>query len=140
MIISIWIQIARFRTLTAKLTMKLTLNFKSPNLILIPSLPAPQRTMPNVSLSLFVVEQKCRNFDSFWKFYLDACPTTYSTTLHFDWPELAQLKASPAFELSVKMFRNICRQYAYFYQRMASPLSNFGKLTCSKRFTFDLYR
>lgn len=96
--------------------------------------------MSNVRLSLFVAEEKCKNFDSSWKNYLDACPTTFTTILYFNSTELELLKISPSFDQSVKMWRNICRQYAYFYQKMLNPLSKFSKLTCSKNFTFDLYR
>ncbi|OWR46539.1 histone-lysine N-methyltransferase setd3 like protein, partial [Danaus plexippus plexippus] len=96
------------------------------------------QNMPNVTLALFLLLEK-NNPNSFWKPYIDVLPEKYSTVLYFNSEELAELRPSPVFESSLKLYRSIVRQYAYFYNKIHTidlpVLKNLQDI-----FTFDNYR
>ncbi|CAH2248057.1 jg12750 [Pararge aegeria aegeria] len=96
------------------------------------------QNMPNITLSLFLLLEKSTP-DSFWKPYFDVLPEKYSTVLYFTSEELQEIRPSPAFESSLKLYRNIARQYAYFYNKIHTSdipvLKNLQDI-----FTFDNYR
>ncbi|OWR43006.1 putative SET domain containing 3, partial [Danaus plexippus plexippus] len=95
------------------------------------------QNMPNVTLALFLLLEK-NNPNSFWKPYIDVLPEKYSTVLYFNSEELAELRPSPVFESSLKLYRSIVRQYAYFYNKIHTidlpVLKNLQDI-----FTFDNY-
>ncbi|KAL4715759.1 hypothetical protein ACJJTC_006338 [Scirpophaga incertulas] len=96
------------------------------------------QNMPNITLALFLLLEKC-NPDSFWKPYVDILPEKYSTILYFTSDEIALLKPSPVFESTLKLYRSIARQYAYFYNKIHSlDIPVLKKL--QNIFTFDNYR
>ncbi|KAJ0176061.1 hypothetical protein K1T71_008235 [Dendrolimus kikuchii] len=96
------------------------------------------QNMPNITLALFLLLEK-NNSDSFWKPYIDTLPEKYSTILYFTSEELAELRPSPVFESSLKLYRNIARQYAYFYNKIHSlDIPILKKL--QDIFTYDSYR
>jgi len=53
------------------------------------------RSMPNVSLALFLLHE--RSLDSKWKPYLDILPNQFNTPLYFDAEQLNRLKSSASF-------------------------------------------
>lgn len=96
------------------------------------------QNMPNITLALFLLLEK-NNPESFWKPYIDVLPEKYSTVLYFTPEELAELKPSPVFESSLKLYRSIARQYAYFYNKIHSmDLPVLKKL--QDLFTYNNYR
>ncbi|KAL1459874.1 hypothetical protein WDU94_011825 [Cyamophila willieti] len=70
--------------------------------------------MPNVALALYILYERFRMEDSFWKPYLNFLPPEYSTVLYFSSQDLLHMKGSPTFESAMKQCRNIFRQYAHF--------------------------
>ncbi|XP_060804170.1 actin-histidine N-methyltransferase [Amyelois transitella] len=96
------------------------------------------QNMPNITLALFLLLEKNKS-DSSWKPYIDVLPDKYSTILYFTTDELLELKPSPVFESSLKLYRSIARQYAYFYNKMHTldlpVLENLKDI-----FTFESYR
>ncbi|KAJ2951669.1 hypothetical protein O0L34_g13829 [Tuta absoluta] len=96
------------------------------------------QNMPNITLALFLLLEKT-NPDSFWKPYIDVLPDKYSTILYFSSDELTELKPSPVFESSLKLYRSIARQYAYFYSKINTlDIPVLKKLR--DIFTYDNYR
>lgn len=75
------------------------------------------QTMPNITLSLYLLLIKS-DPDSFWTPYINVLPQKYSTILYFSAEDFAELKPSPVLEQSLKLFRSIARQYAYFYNKV----------------------
>ncbi|XP_045499611.1 actin-histidine N-methyltransferase [Colias croceus] len=96
------------------------------------------QNMPNVTLALFLLLEKSKP-DSFWKPYIDTLPEKYSTVLYYDLEEFAELKPSPTFESSLKLFTNIARQYAYFWHKINKPDVPVLK-SLQDIFTFENYR
>ncbi|XP_068628869.1 actin-histidine N-methyltransferase [Battus philenor] len=94
--------------------------------------------MPNITLALFLLLEKSKP-DSFWKPYIDILPQDYTTILYFTLQELFELKPSPVFESSLKLYRSISRQYAYFYNRIHSMDIPVLK-DLQDIFTFENYR
>ncbi|CAH0727082.1 unnamed protein product, partial [Brenthis ino] len=96
------------------------------------------QNMPNITLALFLLYEKS-NPDSFWKPYIDILPEKYPTVLYYTSDELAELRPSPTFESSLKLYRSIARQYAYFYIKIHTlgipVLKNLQDI-----FTFENYR
>lgn len=94
--------------------------------------------MPHVALALLLLVEK-HSPQSFWRPYVLALPSSYSTVLYFSTQELQELKGSPAFEPALKHCRNIARQYAYFsklFQNTSDPASDLLRDV----FTYDEYR
>ncbi|XP_023228107.1 histone-lysine N-methyltransferase setd3-like [Centruroides sculpturatus] len=94
--------------------------------------------MSNVVLALHLMNEYV-NPDSFWKPYLSILPAEYNTVLYFTPEDLKELTGSPVKEECMKMYRNIARQYSYFYRQFqqcpelrSSPLRHY--------FTYDFYR
>ncbi|XP_066981550.1 actin-histidine N-methyltransferase [Macrobrachium rosenbergii] len=94
--------------------------------------------MSNVSLALHVLGEYV-NPSSPWLPYLRFLPSTYSTTLYFTPQQMQMLKGSPVLGDAIKQFRNIARQYSYFYRILYSapearswPIRDY--------FTFESYR
>ncbi|KAK7103751.1 actin-histidine N-methyltransferase-like [Littorina saxatilis] len=96
------------------------------------------QVMPNVTLAIHLLVE-LKSPDSFWKPYLDALPSSYSTPLYFSPEELQHLKGSPTLGNSITQYRSIARQYAYFY-RLLQKHPSASKLHISENFTFDDYR
>ncbi|XP_045526319.1 actin-histidine N-methyltransferase [Pieris brassicae] len=96
------------------------------------------QNMPNVTLALFLLFEKSKS-DSFWKPYIDTLPESYSTVLYFDLEELAELKPSPTFESSMKLYTNIARQYSYLWLRI-NKSNQPGLKNLKEIFTFENYR
>ncbi|XP_042877877.1 actin-histidine N-methyltransferase-like isoform X2 [Penaeus japonicus] len=94
--------------------------------------------MGNVSLALHVLGEFV-NPQSPWQPYLRILPPSYSTTLYFSQEEILGLKGSPALEEAVRQFRNIARQYSYFY-RILHSLPEARSWPIKDYFTFDAYR
>lgn len=94
--------------------------------------------MGNVSLALHVLGEYV-NPQSPWQPYLRILPASYSTTLYFSQEEVLGLKGSPALEEAVRQFRNIARQYSYFY-RILHSLPEARSWPIKDYFTFDAYR
>lgn len=97
------------------------------------------KVMQNACLVLHVYCEKLKE-NSFWKPYLDILPASYSTTLYFSLDEMQALKGSPAFGESLKLYRNIARQYSYLYQRLHQVCPETAKLPLRRHFTFDDHR
>ncbi|XP_063538593.1 actin-histidine N-methyltransferase [Cydia strobilella] len=96
------------------------------------------QNMPNITLALFLLLEK-NNAESFWRPYIDVLPEKYSTVLYFSPEELLELKPSPVFESSLKLYRSIARQYAYFYNKIHTlDLPVFKSL--QEIFTYENYR
>ena len=98
------------------------------------------KSMPNVLLSFHLMVEYCRK-DSFWKPYIQFCPSIYFTPLYYTKDDIILLKGSPALVDAVKLVRNIYRQYAYFWKKISTKNSIFSKLEPLKGlFCLDLYR
>ncbi|GFS14344.1 histone-lysine N-methyltransferase [Elysia marginata] len=96
------------------------------------------QVMPNVTLALHVLNEMF-NPQSFWKPYLDSLPGKYSTPLYWGSEELQFLKGSPVQGDAINQYRNIARQYAYFYRLLQkSPAAK--DLPLRDHFTFENYR
>ncbi|KPJ20027.1 Histone-lysine N-methyltransferase setd3 [Papilio machaon] len=94
--------------------------------------------MPNIALAMFLLLERNKS-ESFWKPYIDVLPEKYNTILYFTAEELAELKPSPVLESSLKLYRSITRQYAYFYNKIHA--GNIPVLKSLRDvFTFDNYR
>ncbi|WAR19299.1 SETD3-like protein [Mya arenaria] len=96
------------------------------------------QVMPSVVLALHLLCER-RTDGSPWKPYLDILPDTYSTPLYFTPEEIKTLKASPAQSDCMSQYRNIARQYAYFYKLFQSE-SVQQSLPLKNVFTYDDYR
>ncbi|XP_076068321.1 actin-histidine N-methyltransferase-like [Oratosquilla oratoria] len=94
--------------------------------------------MGNVSLALHLLGEAV-NPDSKWAPYIHVLPESYSTTLYYTPEQMQLLKGSPALEEALKMFRNISRQYSYFY-RILQSLQEAKSWPIRDFFTFDSYR
>ncbi|OWF53384.1 histone-lysine N-methyltransferase setd3-like [Mizuhopecten yessoensis] len=96
------------------------------------------QAMPSIVLALHLLCER-RSTESFWKPYLDMLPSGYTTPLYFSPEELNLLKGSPAYKDCVNQYRNIARQYAYFY-RVLQNHPAAAKLPIKDCFTYDDYR
>ncbi|XP_005090792.1 actin-histidine N-methyltransferase [Aplysia californica] len=96
------------------------------------------QVMPNVILALHLLNEKL-NPQSFWKPYIDILPTQYSTPLYWGPDDLQLLKGSPVQGDAISQYRNIARQYAYFY-RLLQKNPAASKLLLKDNFTFENYR
>lgn len=95
------------------------------------------QSMPNVAMALHVLCEFSQQ-DSFWQPYLNFLPKSYTTTLYFSPDEIQLLKSSPSLSDVLNQFRNITRQYAYFF-RLFQGHDEAGKLPI-KNFCYDDYR
>lgn len=94
--------------------------------------------MGNVCLALHVLGEYV-NPCSPWLPYLRLLPASYTTTLYFTPEHYQALKGSPVLDEAVKQFRNIARQYSYFYRILqSSPEAKSWPIR--DYFTFDAYR
>ncbi|KAK3786270.1 hypothetical protein RRG08_002014 [Elysia crispata] len=96
------------------------------------------QVMPNVTLALHVLNEKFTP-NSFWKPYIDSLPNKYSTPLYWGSEELQLLKGSPVQGDAINQYRNIARQYAYFY-RLLQKSPAVKDLPLKEHFTFENYR
>jgi len=94
--------------------------------------------MGNISLSLHVLGEYV-NPQSTWQPYLRILPASYDTTLYFTPEQVHGLKGSPALDEAIKQFRNVSRQYSYFY-RIFQTSSEAKSWPIKDFFTFDAYR
>ena len=90
------------------------------------------QTMNNVTLALHLLLEKT-NPASFWEPYINCLPTSYSTVLYYSVDDFQELKGSPAYEDSLKQFKFVARQYAYFYTKFQSTI-------LKDYFTYEEYR
>ncbi|XP_015784607.1 histone-lysine N-methyltransferase setd3 [Tetranychus urticae] len=98
------------------------------------------KSMPNVLLAFHLMIEYCQK-DSFWKPYILFLPSVYSTPLYYTKEDLLLLKGSHVLLESVKLVRNIYRQYAYFWKKMSSKSSSINKIKELKGlYSLDLYR
>ncbi|XP_059178140.1 actin-histidine N-methyltransferase-like [Physella acuta] len=96
------------------------------------------QVMPNVTLALHLLNEKL-NPESFWKPYIDILPSKYSLPLYWSSEHLQYLKGSPVQGDAINQYRNIARQYAYFYRLLQkNPAAN--NLLLKDNFTYDNYR
>lgn len=95
------------------------------------------QSMPNVVMALHVLCEFSQQ-DSFWMPYLKFLPKSYSTGLYFNPDEIQLLKASPTLSDILNQFRNITRQYSYFF-RLFQGHPEACKLPI-KNLCFDDYR
>ncbi|XP_074643249.1 actin-histidine N-methyltransferase-like [Tubulanus polymorphus] len=94
--------------------------------------------MPNVALALHLLcERNLKN--SFWRNYINILPEEYTTPLYFSLEDLVLLKGSPTLSECLAQYRNIARQYAYFYQVFQNHPSA-KDLPLRKQFCYDDYR
>lgn len=96
------------------------------------------QVMPSVVLALHLLCER-RSPDSRWAPYLDILPQTYTIPLYFTQEDLKYLKGSPAYSDCINQYRNIARQYAYFY-RLFQGNSVSADLPIKENFTYDDYR
>ncbi|KAL4237444.1 Histone-lysine N-methyltransferase setd3 [Mactra antiquata] len=96
------------------------------------------QVMPSVVLALHLLCEK-RTTDSYWKPYLDILPQTYNTPLYFTPDDVKYLKGSPAQGDCISQYRNIVRQYAYFYKLFQND-NSVQNLPLKEFFSFDDYR
>ncbi|ODM94229.1 Histone-lysine N-methyltransferase setd3 [Orchesella cincta] len=95
--------------------------------------------MQNVLLAMFLLYEKYVNPDSFWKPYLRIIPSSFDTVAYYTETEMALLKISPrAFRESLRMYRHISRQYAYFHTKFKNSTSLASK-GLKKIFTYNRY-
>ncbi|KAK6183292.1 hypothetical protein SNE40_010798 [Patella caerulea] len=97
------------------------------------------QAMPNITLALHLLCEKHQP-DSFFQPYINILPTSYSTPLYFTPEELQNLKGSPVLGDALSQYRNIARQYAYFYRLLQKQEPFITKLPITDHFTFDEYR
>ncbi|KAM7541038.1 hypothetical protein Aperf_G00000035739 [Anoplocephala perfoliata] len=93
--------------------------------------------MDNVALTIATLHELSLGEKSNWKEYISSLPSTYSTVAYLTTDEFAILEGFPAAESALNAYRNICRQYAYFYllfERMKNEvtLPYFMKSFCFK--------
>lgn len=96
------------------------------------------QVMPSVVLALHLLCE-LRSPESIWRPYLDILPESYSTPLYFTTEELKYLKGSPALTDCITQYRNIARQYGYFF-RLFQNDALASNLPIKEFFTFDDYR
>ncbi|KAH3844375.1 hypothetical protein DPMN_086633 [Dreissena polymorpha] len=97
------------------------------------------QVMPSVVLALHLLCER-RSEQSPWKPYLDILPDTYNTPLYFTPDDVKLLKGSPAQSDCMNQFRNIARQYGYFYKLFQSDPAIAASLPIKDVFTYDDYR
>lgn len=100
------------------------------------------KEMPNIALALHILNEKMKGKDSPWSPYINILPLTFDSPLYFDAEDLLALKPSSFyFGESLKMWRNIARQFAYFSQILANQNNVLCKTQfTTMNFTFDAYR
>ncbi|XP_045187101.2 actin-histidine N-methyltransferase-like isoform X2 [Mercenaria mercenaria] len=96
------------------------------------------QVMPSVVLALHLLCER-RSPESNWGPYLNILPESYNTPLYFTPEDLKYLKGSPAQSDCINQYRNIVRQYAYFYKLFQNDASS-QNLPIKDLFTFDDYR
>ncbi|KAI1295480.1 Actin-histidine N-methyltransferase [Halotydeus destructor] len=98
------------------------------------------KTMPNVLLALHLLNEhsKC---DSFWAPYIKIFPRQYKTPLYCSQDDMKLLAKSQWFQETVKVYRSIARQYAYFWKQVHSnKSSSASQLPLKKVLTYEAYR
>ncbi|XP_033123935.1 actin-histidine N-methyltransferase-like [Anneissia japonica] len=96
------------------------------------------KSMPNVLLAIHILNEKYKE-DSFWKPYFDCLPHSYSVPLYFNEEELNLLQGSQAYSESMKQYKNIARQYAYF-NKLFHTSPDVADIPLKNTFTYDGYR
>lgn len=94
--------------------------------------------MPPVALAIALLIERHKE-NSKWKAYLDILPTSYTTILYMTTSDMSELKGSPMFEASLKLCRNIARQYTYF-NRLFQDNDNAVSAVLRDVFTYEGYR
>uniref|UniRef100_UPI00358EE006 actin-histidine N-methyltransferase n=1 Tax=Myxine glutinosa TaxID=7769 RepID=UPI00358EE006 len=96
------------------------------------------QAMGNVALALLLLCERA-NPASFWRPYLCSLPSRYDTPLYFSMSELHHFLGTQAMHDVLAQYKNIARQYAYFY-RLAQVNPAASKLPLRDSFTFEDYR
>ncbi|VDN97402.1 unnamed protein product [Rodentolepis nana] len=99
--------------------------------------------MNNVALSIATLHELSLGEKSKFKEYISSLPSTYSTVAYLSVDDFAVVDGFPAAELVLNTYRNICRQYAYFYllfDRMKDEivLPNYMKSFCFKDYQWAI--
>lgn len=84
--------------------------------------------MENVALAMYLLCEQRRGADSDYCAYIRTLPETYNTPLYYSKEELALMRCSPALEMTLKMYRSIARQFAYFHVLLATAHSTKDKV------------
>nr|CDS32960.1 SET domain containing protein 3 [Hymenolepis microstoma] len=99
--------------------------------------------MNNVALSMATLHELSLGEKSKFKEYISSLPSTYSTVAYLSVDDFSVIDGFPAAELISNTYRNICRQYAYFYllfDRMEGEtvLPNYMKSFCFKDYQWAI--
>ncbi|KAF2366677.1 SET domain [Trinorchestia longiramus] len=94
--------------------------------------------MGNVRLALHVLVELL-NPESEWRAYVRSLPRDQVSPLYFSPSQIRTLRNSSLLESAVKHYRNIGRQYAYFY-RLLRSLPEARDWPLKEYFTYDAYR
>lgn len=99
--------------------------------------------MNNVALSIAALHELSLGEKSKFKEYISSLPSTYSTVAYLSVDDFAVIDGFPAAELILNTYRNICRQYAYFYllfDRMEDEtvLPNYMKCFCFRDYQWAI--
>ncbi|CAJ0581220.1 unnamed protein product, partial [Mesorhabditis spiculigera] len=106
--------------------------------------------MDNVGMTLWLCCQRMLP-DSPWEPYLNVLPSSFSLPLYYSLEELKAIRPSPLFEETLLLYRNISRQFAYYFLHLAkneeydrnrkgqeTPILYNSPLSV-ENFTFNLY-
>ncbi|CAH1792481.1 unnamed protein product [Owenia fusiformis] len=96
------------------------------------------QAMPNVVIALHLLCERLLP-SAFWEPYIKILPDCFSTPLYFTTEDMKELKGSPALNDAMSQYRNIARQYAYFFKEFQTS-SEAMKLPMKNSFCFDDYR
>ncbi|XP_064489600.1 actin-histidine N-methyltransferase-like isoform X1 [Ornithodoros turicata] len=97
------------------------------------------KSMPNITLALFLILELSSGETSFWSPYISILPDSFNTVLYFSVSDLELLRGSVVLDDALKLHRSILRQYAYFHRILRThPLAK--SLPFKDCFTYDLYR
>jgi histone-lysine N-methyltransferase SETD3 len=95
--------------------------------------------MENVSLAIYLLCETMRRSESKWAPYINILPSTYTTPLYYTVEQLQLLRCSGVFDMSLKMYRSIVRQFAYFHVLLATANSAKHKVGMIYCFQIFLY-
>ncbi|CDS40894.1 SET domain containing protein 3 [Echinococcus multilocularis] len=96
--------------------------------------------MDNVALAIALLHELSLNEKSRWKEYISSLPGVYSTVAYFSDAEFSILDGFPAADAALKAYRNMCRQYAYFYRLFERVEQKDSLPVYMKPFCFEDYQ
>ncbi|KAL5112492.1 Actin-histidine N-methyltransferase [Taenia crassiceps] len=111
----------------------------------VPNVSAPLQDplfsgMDNVALAIVLLHELSLNEKSRWKEYISSLPNAYSTVAYFSNIEFEILDGFPAADAALKAYRNICRQFAYFYLLFERVKPKDSLPAYMKTFCFEDYQ